>query len=374
MNIALVHYTAAPVVGGVERVMEEHARLFTGHGHRVTVLAIRSGSEAAPLPGDSSAEAQFARLRPALARQDLVFIHNVLTMHFHPGLTEALWRAMDELPNVRFVAWVHDVAACNPDYAPVSPIFSRAHPHCEYVAVSPLRARQFAEVTGAQAELCRVIPNGIDPVRVLGLPANVAATVRRLDLLDGRMLVLHPARLVRRKNVELTIAVAGEFARRGTRATVIVTAADDEQNEASIALGQRLRAECDPDTCLILGGGELAVGDGELAGLYRLADALLFPSRSEGFGLPLLEAALHRLPVFCSDIEPLRERLRETATFFPAGASPAHVAALIEESLQAAPAFRERKRVLRECGWNAIYRLHLADLLAARRDFTGSFP
>ena len=364
MNIALVHYSAAPAIGGVERVMEEHARLFSEHGHRVTVLAVCGGADVVLLPGDPSADAQLARLRPVLAAQDVVFIHNVLTMHFHPGLTDALWRAMDGLPRVRFIAWVHDVAACNPDYAPVSPIFSKVHPRCEYVAVSPLRARQFAQATGTPADRCAVIPNGIDPERVLGLPTNVALSVRRRDLLDGRMLLLHPTRLVRRKNVELSIAVAREFARRGTPATVIVTAADDEQNEASIAFGEMLRSECVTAECLILGGERLAVGDVELAALYRLADALLFPSWSEGFGLPPLEAALHRLPVFCSDIEPLRDRLRETAVLFPPDAEPSHVATIIEETLAASPAFRERRRVLRECSWGAIFRRHLATLLA----------
>ena len=360
MNIALVHYSAAPVIGGVERVMEEHARLFTKHGHRVTVLAACGGADVVLLPGDRSADAQLARLRPVLAEQDIVFIHNALTMHFHPGLTEALWCAMEELPGVRFIAWVHDVAACNPDYAPVAPIFSKVHPRCEYVAVSPLCARQFAEATGAQAA---VIPNGIDPARVLGLPANVATSVQRRNLLDGRMLLLHPARLVRRKNVELSIAVAREFARRGTPATVIVTAADDGQNEASIALGENLRSECTTAECLILGGENLAVGDEELAALYRLADGLLFPSWSEGFGLPLLEAVLHRLPVFCSDIEPLRDLLCEGAIRFSPDADPSHVASLIEETLAASPAFRERRRVLREYGWDAIYRRHLAALV-----------
>ena len=377
MNIALLHYTAAPVVGGVERVMEEHARLFSEHGHRVTVLCLRGGAaDAVRLPDEKSADAQAAALRPVLAVQDIVFMHNVLTMHFHPGLTEALWRAMDELPRVRFIAWVHDVAACNPDYAQsvsAAPIFSKVHPRCEYVAVSPLRARQFVEVTGEPADRCAVIPNGIDPARVLGLPANVAATVRRHDLLDGRMLLLHPTRLVRRKNVELSIAVARAFSERGTPATILVTAADDPHNEASRAAGERLRHECDGCGEMIFVNDHLAVGDAELAALYRLADALFFPSWSEGFGLPPLEAALHRLPVFCSDIEPLRDRLRETAVLFPPDAEPAHVAQLIEETLAASPAFRERRRVLREYRWDAIYRQHLASLLTGRCVIAGTF-
>ncbi len=369
MNIALVHFTAAPIVGGVERVMDEHARLFAENGHRVTVLCARGGdADAVLLPLENSADAQAAALRTALAQQDIVFLHNVLTMPFHPALTEALWRVMDELPCVRFVAWVHDVAACNPDYPGTAPIFSRAHPRCAYVAVSPLRTRQFAEVTGERADRCAVIPNGVDPARVLGLSEKLASFARQHDLLDGRIVLLHPTRLVRRKNVELSIAVAREFAARDTPTTVVITAAEDPHNAASRALGETLRSAGAAGGGCIFAGDHFAVGDDELADLYRLADALFFPSKSEGFGLPLLEAALHRLPVFCSDLEPLRERLRETIVFFPSEADAVRVADLIAETLAASPAFRERQRVLHECSWSAIFRDHLAALLA------GSFP
>ncbi len=365
MKTALVHYTAAPVIGGVERVMEEHARLFAEHGHQITVLCQRGGGpDAVRLPVEKSAQVQAAALRRSLAEQDLVIVHNVLTMPFHAGLTEALWHVMDELPHVRFVGWVHDVAACNPDYAPVAPIFSRAHPRCGYVAVSELRARQFAETTGTTADRCAVIPNGVAPARVLGLPEHVAAFARQHDLLDGRMLLLHPTRLVRRKNVELSIAVAHELQRCGSAATVIITAADDPHNASAGMLARTLRDECASMENVLFAADHFPVGDAELAALYRLADALLFPSRSEGFGLPLLEAALHRMPAFCSDIEPLRGLLRETVSAFPPDADPASVATLIDETLSASPAFRERRRVLREFNWAAIYRKHLAPLLA----------
>ena len=367
MNLALVHYTAAPVIGGVERVMEEHARLFASHGHRVTVLCQRGGGpDAVRLPQDASVDEQAAALQSALAGQDIVFLHNVLTMPFSPALTDALWRVMDGLPRVRFVAWVHDVAACNPDYPGTAPVFSRAHPRCEYVAVSPLRARQFAAVTGWPAGRCAVVPNGIDPARVLGLPEKVAGFAQRHGLLGGRIVLLHPTRLVRRKNVELSIAVGREFAQLGTPATVLVTAAEDPHNESSRLLGGELRRDGGVGRGHLFVGDHLTVGGDELAALYRLADGLLFPSRSEGFGLPLLEAAMHRLPVFCSDIEPLRDRLRETAVLFPPDAEPARLAAVIVETLAASPAFRERKRVLEECSWSAIFCRHLDGLLAAR--------
>jgi glycosyltransferase involved in cell wall biosynthesis len=49
--------------------------------------------------------------------------------------------------------------------------------------------------------------------------------------------------------------------------------------------------------------------DAALAGLYRRAVALLFPSRMEGFGLPALEAVACGCPVICSDIPVFHEIL-----------------------------------------------------------------
>jgi len=367
MKVALVHYTAAPIVGGVERVMEEHARIFAANGHEVTVGCFRGGDgKSVRLPDDDSADSQLAALRAALASQDVVLLHNVMMMPFHPGLTEALWRVIDTLPDVRFVAWLHDVAACNPDYSGIAPIFRQAHHRCRYVAVSALVAQHFKTATGEPAERCAVVPNGIDPARVLGLCRNVADLSRKYDLLDGRMVLLHPARLVRRKNIETSLAIGKELVRRGTPATVLVTAATDPHNGSSRLFGEQLRRGFGQEPGHVFVSDHFEVSDAELADLYRLADGLLFPSRSEGFGLPLLEAALQRLPVFCSDIDPLRELLRENVSYFSPAADPSQVAELITRTLASSPAFRERKRVLAEYSWPSIYRRHLADLLAGR--------
>ena len=48
------------------------------------------------------------------------------------------------------------------------------------------------------------------------------------------------------------------------------------------------------------------VQDDTMRDLYLLSDCLLFPSRQEGFGLPVLEAALHRMPIWCGDIPSYR--------------------------------------------------------------------
>ena len=49
------------------------------------------------------------------------------------------------------------------------------------------------------------------------------------------------------------------------------------------------------------------IPDEVIADFYRLADLLFFPSWEEGFGIPILEAGLAGIPVFATEIEPLRE-------------------------------------------------------------------
>lgn len=58
------------------------------------------------------------------------------------------------------------------------------------------------------------------------------------------------------------------------------------------------------------------VPDEDLAVLYRAAEAYVFPSLSEGFGIPALEAMASKLPVVCSDIPVLREVCGDNALYF----------------------------------------------------------
>jgi glycosyltransferase involved in cell wall biosynthesis len=77
---------------------------------------------------------------------------------------------------------------------------------------------------------------------------------------------------------------------------------------------------------------QMPVNDFQLAWLYRNAEAVLVPSMSEGFSLPLIEAFACNTPVICSDIEVHREVGGEFATFLPGLNSNAWADFLTSES------------------------------------------
>jgi glycosyltransferase involved in cell wall biosynthesis len=58
------------------------------------------------------------------------------------------------------------------------------------------------------------------------------------------------------------------------------------------------------------------ISDEEIVALLQHAQLFVFPSLYEGFGMPILEAMEKRIPVVCSDIQPLREIAADNATFF----------------------------------------------------------
>ncbi len=340
--------------------MEHHAAFFAADGHEVTVL--------------SGAELRGSDFAPRLASQHIVFAHNLLTMPFDLSLTRQLWDLAERLPQVRFVAWVHDVAAANADYTipagSEGDALRSCSPHFEYVAVSERRKCQLQETMGVPPERCRVIPNGIAPLDHWQIRPAWRAIVEQARLLERDLVLLHPARLVRRKNIELSLRVTAALRGDGCDAALLVTAPEDPHNAAGAAYAAELRAlqkelRLENDALFLSDLGPLTGED--IAGFYRLADAVFFPSRQEGFGLPLLEAALHRLPIFCPALEPLTSILPGAATYFDPGATPEQIAAILRRQLAASPAIQARRQAVRAYAWPSVYRNFIAPLLAARK-------
>lgn len=412
LSIALVHYAADPVVGGVERVLRGQAVVLADAGHDVRIVAGRGASpdarvryvgiplldprhpmierlqgdlDAGRVPPDfPAAVAELdAALSAALAGVDVVIAHNVCSLNLNLPLTAALRAVADRGAPPRLILWHHDLAATSADYRPTLhdgppwDLLREAWPGVVQVVVSEKRRRELADLTGLPPESISVVPNGIDVASAWKLEPETAGLLARTDLLGMAPLLLVAARMTPRKNVELALRVVAAMRAAGRPAGLLVTGPGDpyrpgERDYVERVLGLRHSLGLDGVAWFLateLGGppSDAVVGD-----LYRLVDALFVPSRDEGFGLPVLEAALHRLPIACTDLSALRETAGDAALYFVPDEDPAAIAARVLERLDSDPVARLAMRVRSEHSWQAIYRTRIAPLLGVAAGAAGS--
>ena len=95
------------------------------------------------------------------------------------------------------------------------------------------------------------------------------------------------------------------------------------------ALAERLHNHSELDKHLFWLEG---ASDEYLERLYAASNCLIAASEGEGFGLPLIEAAQHKLPIIARDIPVFREVAGDNAFYFN-GTSPMELAVSIKEWL-----------------------------------------
>ena len=398
-RILFVHYTTPQVLGGVEQVMAAHAAALIGAGKDVAVLAGRGGvkprgvrivrvaeadsrhpaverelaalSKGVRTPAyDALVARLLGKIRPHVKRADRVVVHNVMTMPINLALTEALATLAREHPG-RFIAWTHDIAYFDERYAAMRregapwDLLKRAIPGVRYVTVSEQRAEQLSRLTKLARGKIEVVTNGVDVGEVLGLAPTGLRLAQRLRLFDADPLLLIPVRLTRRKRVEAAIEATAVLRRRGRAAMLVVTGAvgpHDATNKAYLAeLSKRAKSVEGVHLLAALG---LRVKYGTVVDLFSLADVLVFPSETEGFGIPMLEAGLHRLPIVCSDIPALRETGGDDPIYIPPDASGEVIADAIERALDT-PVMRMRARA-RDHAWDRVLRERVLPVILGR--------
>jgi glycosyltransferase involved in cell wall biosynthesis len=384
-RVLFLHYTAPSILGGVEHVMGIHAAAAEQAGDSVAIVAGRGTERGVPVikipeldsqhPAVLRDRAALARgevspehallvatitrkLRPVIRRADRVVVHNVFTLHLNAALTEALFALSAERPGV-FIAWTHDLAWTDVQYKgqrhegrPWS-LFSTAAPGVRYVAISHKSANELSALTGLPLDRITIVPNGVDRVAVLGMSAAGKRLADRFGLFDADPLLLLPVRLTRRKRIELAIDALAELrATSYPNAMLVVTGGPGAHNPTNAAYERDLAARAGPGVHL-LHAEHVKIGVRELADLYGLADALVLPSENEGFGLPMLEAGLRRLPIVCTDIPALRENGGDEATYVPLKADGAAWARAIDTKLTTLPIARQHRRA-RQNEWPRI--------------------
>ena len=107
----------------------------------------------------------------------------------------------------------------------------------------------------------------------------------------------------------------------------------------------------------------VGVGYHELQDLYKICDLLLITSSQEGFGIPLLEAAITKLPIACSDIPSLSDIAGEEVLFFKLDDQPCDIAKRIIKFLDACPTYLMFRRIVSKSSWQSVYQDYLKELV-----------
>ena len=409
--IAILHYAGPPTVGGVEITIYHHARWLAEQGYPVRVVVGRGEPfhprvEVHIIPEMNSRHPDVMAITQALAKghipdtfenlrirlrtqllpllQDAqaVIVHNAMTLHKNMALTAALYDiARKEL--TRFIAWCHDFAWKDelyiPEMYPGYPwdLLRTPWEGVTYVVVSEHRRHLLAELLNIPESAIHVIPPGVDVATFLKLEPETRRLVEMLHLLEAAPLVLLPARITRRKNIEFAIEIMGALVKEMPDARLIVTGPPGPHNPSNIAylkslrnLRSRLHVEEQVHFLYEYGKSPeepLLVSDAMMSDFYQLADILLFPSKREGFGIPVIEAGLARLPIFAADIPPVRESAGKLAVRFSLEFSPVEVARRIAQWLHADTAYQMRKRVLQQYTWENILKDKVLPLVEQER-------
>lgn len=403
MNIAILHYSVPPIVGGVESVIGHHARLMAANGHKVNLIAARGESldaeitltrllladsrheEIAALKAEldhGTVPPQFefltdklsADLQRILSGADVLISHNVCSLNKNLALTAALHKlhAAGSLP--RLILWHHDLAWTTPRYQSELhdgypwDLLRRDWGNTTHVVVSELRRTELSNLMSLDTDDIHVIPNGVDVERFYKLEEKSRQLFQRTSLLDSAPILLLPVRLTPRKNIELALRTLSELKKTYPQAALVVTGPLGPHNADNVhyfSMLKTLRAQLklEGSAHFLAEYSDEFLPDEVIADFFRAADALFFPSREEGFGIPLIEAAFSRTPAFCADIPPLRELGLNDAHYFSADEDPSRVAAMIASFFEGSPTAKLALRVRATFRWEAIYLQQIAPLL-----------
>ena len=224
------------------------------------------------------------------------------------------WNGMTWRAPVRAVATVHDIW---PFVAPAPSAHVRAREQTQYrvaaeraasiIAVSSFTKRELVAHLNVAAERIVVIPQGVPPPLPVRTPALVAGSKRY---------VLFVGEVEPRKDVSTLLAAVRRLPDGMRRDTALVIAGRSRGVDGGSVPGIRLVLT-----------GEIA-DDAKLAAWYAGAAAFAFPSKYEGFGLPVLEAMSYGAPVVASDAASIPEVGGDAALYFPCGDADALAAAL----------------------------------------------
>jgi glycosyltransferase involved in cell wall biosynthesis len=302
-------------------------------------------------------QAVHATNRPAriLCEQTLLPIHAAragIQVLFNPGFTAPI---LSTCPNVTVF---HDLQhKRHPEHfrrfdLPIWRImlYAAAHRSRRLVAVSNATADDLVHFYRIPRTRIDVVPHGVDE-HFFSLAADRTSLEPTLLCVS----TLHP-----HKNLDNLLRAFALFRAANPQYRLIIAGLRGFYADEL----ECLRAELDLEQSVRFTGW---ISREELYQLFREATAFIYPSRFEGFGMPILEALAAGIPSACSNVEPMKSVAADAALQFDPGSIEA-----IRDALHSLANDESVRRRLTEAGpqraaqfsWTAAARATLNSLLS----------
>lgn len=364
LKIALLTYATKPR-GSVIHTLEL-ATALTHLGHQVCIYALEKHPDQPGFERPLPCTVHLISARPAPADIDDLIRQRIgeFTAALQPRLGQYdIYHAQDciganalaQIEAAPVVRTVHHIEAFQSPYLQQCQDRSIRHPHRCLVVSDRWRQALRADYG---IEAVRVV-NGVDQRRFSPQLSGEEPQLRQRYGLKGPVFLTVGGIEPRKNSLRLLQAFAQVWQHYPTAQLVIVGGATlfDYQSyrEQFFAQVEKLGIR----DALVLPG---VVPDAELPALYRCADAFVFPSVKEGWGLVVMEAIASGLPVVTANQAPFTEFLtpQQACLVDPQGVRA--IAAAMERVLEpaiAADLLRHRQAILERYTWERSAQQHV---------------
>lgn len=351
-KIALLHYAYPPNVGGVEIILREHAKILSETNFQVTIITgdgveknlkinfikipeIQSILKFNPplyekivekgiIDDDfySLADTIKNKLESYLDQQDVIIIHNMLTLVHNLPFVYFIKQYIEKNPNKKLIVWTHDQTYIDGENIlkekpgvnlnqEQKDLLLKPINKAVYVVISETFNDLLVKVMDLSKNQTVVIPDGINLQKFLEIDDSIWNVVQEKQLLSSYPLVLSPVNIIFRKNLEYCIDAIFFLKKYFPDIKYIISGqvSNHRKNQGYFEklLAQINKLNLKDNIVFLKDSFKRSLENSEVHDLYDLSDLMLFFSKGENFGLPLLEAALTSTPAFVSNLKVFKE-------------------------------------------------------------------